>query len=99
MKKSKWPQKAHLWLSPLSLLAHLIVIAPFNVQNGDIFYLVSPLLEINFQNSFYFFSTIVSYKLFKANVNQLNLLIFVKFEKHSYWYYWQLSKLRDAKFN
>jgi hypothetical protein len=27
MKKSKWPQRAHLWFSLLSLLVHLIMIA------------------------------------------------------------------------
>jgi Tfp pilus assembly protein PilO len=32
MKKSKWPQKAHLWLNIFLMLAHLIVIAHMSFQ-------------------------------------------------------------------
>jgi hypothetical protein len=50
------------------------MIAPFDVQNDDIFYFISPWLEISFENSFYFFSTIVFYKLFNANVEPIKLV-------------------------
>jgi hypothetical protein len=48
MKKSKhWPQKAHLWLISLSLLAHLIVIATHaSIMLCSISVLLNTLIEL-----------------------------------------------------
>jgi len=59
------------------------MIAPFDVQNDDIFYFVYLLLEISFE-----IHSIFSQQLFLTSCsmpmwNQLNLLIFVKFEKNA----------------